>query len=195
MSQTEVWVLDNYDSFTYNLVHYLQVCLPHAALYVVRNDEPDIEKVLSGTHLVISPGPGLPEEAGYLMPILHQLLRMACPPLSLGVCLGMQAMALAAGGSLYNLPRVYHGEASEITITDPENPLFRDLPHPLQVGRYHSWAVQNPGRDFLLSAFSADGAPMAMRHRTLPIFGVQFHPESILTPQGLRMIAQWARLK
>jgi anthranilate synthase component 2 len=195
MSQTEVWVLDNYDSFTYNLVHYVQASLPHAALHVVRNDEPDTQQVLNGTHLVISPGPGLPEEAGQLMPILRRLLQMRRPPLTLGVCLGMQAMAVAAGGTLYNLPRVYHGEASEITIIDPENPLFQGLPQPLQVGRYHSWAVKNPGKDFQFSAFSPDGAPMAMRHCTLPIFGVQFHPESILTPQGLHMIEQWAHLR
>lgn len=195
MSRPVVWVLDNYDSFTYNLVHYVQVCLPDAELCVIRNDEADAEKVLGGTHLVISPGPGLPEESGLLMPVLHRLLRMSHPPLTLGVCLGMQALALAAGGRLYNLPRVYHGEASEMVITDEENPLFRGLGQPLIVGRYHSWAVQEPGADFLFSAFSADGAPMAMRHHTRPIYGVQFHPESILTPHGLHIMAQWARLK
>lgn len=195
MSRPVVWVLDNYDSFTYNLVHYVQVCLPEATLHVVRNDEADVDEILSGTHLVISPGPGLPEEAGQLMPVVHQLLRMPHPPLTLGVCLGMQALALAAGGALYNLPRVYHGEASEITLTDPHNPLFQGLPQPITVGRYHSWAVQDPGADFQISAFSADGTPMAMLHRTQPIYGVQFHPESILTPQGLNIMARWARLQ
>lgn len=195
MSQAEVWVIDNYDSFTFNLVHYVRLCLPEAPLHVVRNDQPDLENALNGTHLIISPGPGLPEESGRLMPLLHRLLSLPRPPLTLGVCLGMQALALAAGGSLYNLTRVYHGEASEIAVTDNENPMFQKLPRPLTVGRYHSWAVRNPGKDFRLSAFSTEGTPMAMRHLTKPLHAVQFHPESILTPQGLNMMAQWARLK
>ncbi|MCS6982312.1 MAG: aminodeoxychorismate/anthranilate synthase component II [Flavobacteriales bacterium] len=187
-----LWVLDNYDSFTYNLVHYLQVCVPWCPVEVIRNDDPRLLDPWPCSRLVISPGPGLPSEAGYLMEVIGRLLTLPSPPATLGVCLGMQALALGAGGFLFNLKRPYHGEASEVDFDD-RDPLFEGLDRPLVVGRYHSWAVAEAGEGFIITARSRDGVPMAMRHQTKPLCAVQFHPESILTPQGLQIIRNWLK--
>ncbi|MCS6979155.1 MAG: aminodeoxychorismate/anthranilate synthase component II [Flavobacteriales bacterium] len=190
-----VWVIDNYDSFTYNLVHYVHICCPDDEIAVWRNDDKRLAGLTSlpCSRLVISPGPGLPEEAGHLMDVLRLILNAEKPPVTLGVCLGMQALALANGGSLFNLERVYHGEASRIR-TVAEDPLFRGLPKTFNVGRYHSWAVGDTGPDFFVTARSSDGVAMAMRHKNKPVFAVQFHPESILTPRGLDILRNWSRI-
>jgi len=186
----KIWVIDNYDSFVFNLIHYVQITLPGLPLEVYRNDDERLKHDPECTHLVISPGPGIPEESGYLVDFLKKVLSMSCPPRTFGVCLGMQALAIASGGKLKNLSRVYHGESTEIYF-EGEQCLFDGLSSPLLVGRYHSWVVEDPGVSFRIIAQSSDGDTMAMIHKYKPIAGVQFHPESILTPYGLQIIKNW----
>lgn len=180
-------ILDNYDSFTYNIVH--AVCELGVEPTVRRNDRITLDEVDAFDKIIISPGPGVPSEAG----ILPQLLeRYAENKPILGVCLGHQAIGERFGARLRNLPQVYHGIRSTITVTVPDY-IFAGLPEHLEVGRYHSWVVDSKGLPDCLevTAVSPDGEIMAMRHRTLDVRGVQFHPESILTPQGLTIIKNW----
>lgn len=185
-----ILVLDNYDSFTYNLVHYVEkVCDDEVKVY--RNDQIALEDVAEFDRIIISPGPGLPSQAG----ILPQLLKayMHSHPI-LGVCLGQQAIAEAVGGKLVNLERVYHGVATTVNVVK-DDPLFEGLPRKFQVGRYHSWAVDPtvfPG-ELEVTAMDETGIIMALRHRILNIRSVQFHPESILTQGGERMISNWLK--
>jgi anthranilate synthase component 2 len=186
-----VLVVDNYDSFTWNLVHLLEQL--GAAVEVRFNDDPNLLDHLNHTHAVVSPGPGLPQEAGQLMAFLHAW--PANRPL-LGVCLGHQALALDAGAALYNLPTVMHG--LQRTIHPEEgSALFEGLPRDLPVGLYHSWAVDSATLPpvWRATAQSQDGVLMAMEHRERPWFGVQFHPESVMTPQGLELLAHFLRQK
>lgn len=188
-------VLDNYDSFTYNLVHLAEEILEEK-VDVFRNDEISIDAVGQYQKMLLSPGPGIPVEAGLLLP----LIKTYAPSKSiLGVCLGHQAIGEAFGASLFNLTSVYHGVSTSIQIVDDVkysefgNDWFSGLDKHLQVGRYHSWVVQEKGFPDELEVTSRDqqGMIMSLRHKQFDVQGVQFHPESVLTPEGKNMIKNW----
>jgi anthranilate synthase/aminodeoxychorismate synthase-like glutamine amidotransferase len=176
-------MIDNYDSFTYNLVHQLQML--GTPVDVVRNDAVTIEGAAEMTPaaLVVSPGPGTPDDAGVSVPLIR---RLAGSVPILGVCLGHQAIVAAFGGQIGPARSLVHGKASVITH-DGES-VYRGLPQDIEVGRYHSLAATSLPHDLVVTARTADGEVMGVRHRSLPIEGVQFHPESVLTPQGTDMI-------
>lgn len=180
-----VLVIDNYDSFTYNLVQALTVLL--ADVTVRRHDEITVAeaRALEPTHLVVSPGPGRPEDAGVSMPLIGAL--MGDVPV-LGVCLGHQALAAVCGASVEAARHLMHGKAS--TVYHDSRTLYEGLPNPMQAGRYHSLAVTEESLpdELAVSAYTSDGEIMGVRHRTLRAEGVQFHPESILTPEGDRLL-------
>lgn len=182
----KILVLDNYDSFTFNLVQYIQEILDQK-VDVRRNDAITLDAVTPYDAIVLSPGPGLPSEAG-IMPDL--IRRYAAEKPILGVCLGHQAIGEAFGARLENLAHVFHGVETPITITEPEEPLFRDMGSPFQAGRYHSWVVREDSLPDSLQVTAVDdaGAIMAMRHRKYNVRGVQFHPESIMTEFGRQML-------
>ncbi|SIR36499.1 anthranilate synthase component II [Maribacter ulvicola] len=182
----KILVIDNYDSFTYNLVHYLEEL--GCKVIVKRNDQLTLEEVDHFNKIVLSPGPGIPDEAG----LLKQIIEKYAPTKSIfGVCLGQQAIAEVFGGSLINLDKVYHGIATSIKITK-EDVIFEGLPKEIEVGRYHSWVV-NADLPEVLEATSIDenGQVMSLRHKTFDVRAVQFHPESVLTPQGKQMLENW----
>lgn len=180
-------ILDNYDSFTYNIVHAVRSLGIEPT--VCRNDCITSDEVDVYDKIIISPGPGIPSEAGILP---HLLRRYADRKSILGICLGHQAIGERFGARLRNLPQVYHGVKSTITITQSDY-IFDGLPEHIEAGRYHSWVVDREGLPECLevTAVSPDGEIMAMRHCSLDVRGVQFHPESILTTQGLRIIGNW----
>ena len=183
-----VLVIDNYDSFTYNLVHYLEEL--GAEVVVKRNDQLTLEEVAPFAKIVLSPGPGIPDEAGLLKPIIATY----GPTKSIfGVCLGQQAIAEVFGGSLINLSKVYHGVATPITITK-EDLIFEGLPKTMEVGRYHSWVV-NPDlpEDLEATSFDDNGQLMSIRHKKFDVCAVQFHPESVLTPHGKKILENWIK--
>jgi len=184
----KIAVIDNYDSFTYNLVHYLEDL--NASVTVFRNDELELEELESFDKILLSPGPGIPDEAGLLKPIIAQY---AATKSILGVCLGQQAIGEVFGGSLINLDKVYHGVASKVTPIVTDEPLFNNLPTPFEAGRYHSWVVNTADFPEVLEITSTDenGQIMSLRHKTLDVKGVQFHPESVLTPQGKTILKNW----
>jgi len=185
----KVIVIDNYDSFTYNLVHYLEEL--NCKVTVKRNDEVDIKKIKDYDKIVLSPGPGIPNEAGLLKEIIS--LYSASKSI-LGVCLGHQAIAEVFGAELINLKSVYHGVATEIRVTK-KDPIFKDLPSPLKVGRYHSWIVKEPLPKELESlAHDENGQLMALKHKLYDVRGVQFHPESILTEGGKSLLNNWLKI-
>jgi anthranilate synthase component 2 len=183
-----ILLLDNYDSFTYNLFHYLEQCAD--TVVVARNDEISIEDAGEYDGIVLSPGPGLPKDAG----IMPELIRTYSPtkPI-LGVCLGMQAIGEAFGAGLRNLAHPLHGVDVPITVCDTSEPLFQGLPARLSTGRYHSWVVDRATMPDVLRITATDdhGELMALRHTAFPVCGVQFHPESLLTPHGMTMIRNW----
>lgn len=185
-----ILVLDNYDSFTYNLVQLLRELGYGDQLDVFRNDQIRLEEVEKYDAILLSPGPGVPEEAG-IMPAL--LKKYAPTKRILGVCLGHQAIAEAFGGSLANLSEVYHGVTATMKVVSPEEPLFRQLPRNIKVGRYHSWTVVPSGMPASLNitAVDDDGEVLALRHKEYDVCGVQFHPESILTDYGKEMLRNW----
>lgn len=179
---TKVLVFDNYDSFTYNLVQMIERIL-HTKVDVVKNDEISLAEINKYDKIVLSPGPGIPEEAG----ILLELIKEYAPTKSiLGVCLGQQAIAEAFGGSLINLSEIFHGVATSAEIIKQETKIFKDLNSGMEVGRYHSWVVNPEGfpEELEITAVDKDGMIMALQHKTYDVHGVQFHPESILTPEG-----------
>lgn len=179
---TKILVFDNYDSFTYNLVQMIERIL-ETKVDVVKNDEISLEEIGKYDKIVLSPGPGIPEEAG----ILLKLIKKYAPTKSiLGVCLGQQAIAEAFGGSLINLTEIFHGVATSAAIVKPETKIFKNLNSGMEVGRYHSWAVNPEGfpEELEITAVDKDGMIMALQHKTYDVHGVQFHPESILTPEG-----------
>ena len=180
-------LLDNYDSYTWNLYHLLA---PHVSVEVVRNDAITVEEAAGFDRIVLSPGPGLPSEAGIMPALLREL--MPTHPI-LGVCLGLQGIVEACGGSLYNLERVRHGVPMPCIVASPEDPLFDGLPAEFEVGLYHSWAANGEGLPPALqvTARGVDGVIMAIRHRHYDVCAVQFHPESVLTPLGPRIIRNW----
>ncbi len=181
-------IIDNYDSFVYNIVHAVRGL--GAETDVARNDRVDLDGIARYDKIIISPGPGVPSEAGLVPRVLE---RYATVKPILGVCLGHQAIGEYFGAKLRNLSRVYHGLQTAATVTAPDDYLWRGLPSQLQVGRYHSWVVDSDGLppELQVTAVSPDGEIMALRHASLDIRGLQFHPESILTPQGTLILQNW----
>jgi anthranilate synthase component 2 len=181
-------LIDNYDSFTFNLYHYLQQ-LTTAHIDVVRNDNIDINKINNYQSIVLSPGPGLPNQAGLLMEVLKHY---AHQKKILGVCLGMQAMVQHFGGTLKNLKTVQHG-VSKLTHIISEDKLYKNMPVNFYCGRYHSWVADaNTMPDSLkVTAVDDEGEIMSISHKYLPCYGVQFHPESIMTPFGKHILNNW----
>jgi anthranilate synthase component II len=189
--KTRILVFDNYDSFTYNLVHLVEKIL-HQKVEVFRNDRIPLEDVKGFDKIILSPGPGIPSEAGLLLP----LIREYAPTKSiLGVCLGHQAIGEAFGGQLSNLTKVFHGVATPIRVTDPSADLFKGLPAELEVGRYHSWVVTDEGfpEELEVTARDAQDMIMALQHKRYDVRGVQFHPESVLTPDGEAILTNWLK--
>jgi len=189
----KILVFDNYDSFTYNLVHLVEK-ITHTRVDVYRNDQLPLEQVAAYDKIILSPGPGIPEEAGLLLPLIKAY---AATKSILGVCLGHQAIGEAFGGQLTNLSSVYHGVATPI-ITGEKNklvnsPLFKGLSDEFMVGRYHSWIVSDQSfpAELEVTARDAQGYIMALQHKTYDVQGVQFHPESVLTPDGEQILRNW----
>lgn len=186
----KILVIDNYDSFTYNLVHYLEDLNCEVTVY--RNDEFDIDEIAHFDKILLSPGPGVPDEAG----LLKEVIKTYAPTKSiLGVCLGQQAIGEVFGGSLINLKKVYHGVATNITVLVDDEPLFDGMENQIEVGRYHSWVVSTENFPDVLEVTSTDdnGQIMSLRHKTLDVRGVQFHPESVLTPNGKQILENWIK--
>jgi len=180
-------IIDNYDSFTYNLVHYLEDL--NAKVTVFRNDEFDLDELEIFDKILLSPGPGIPEEAGLLIDVIK---KYGATKSILGICLGQQAIGEVFGGSLLNLEKVYHGVSSKVKLTK-EDSLFKDLPNEFEVGRYHSWVI-NPvdfPADLEITSVDENGEIMSIRHKTFDVKGVQYHPESILTPNGKKILENW----
>lgn len=184
--KTNILVLDNYDSFTYNLVHYIKE-ISHANVDVFRNDKIDLESVNHYDYIILSPGPGLPKDAGLLKQIIKTY---GSTKKILGVCLGMQAIAEVYGNTLKNLENVYHGVSTEIKIEDFKDPIFQNIPSKINVGRYHSWVVDNQQdlQNLKITSRDHNHQIMSVRHKHHQVYGVQFHPESILTEYGKTMI-------
>jgi len=185
----ELLLIDNYDSFTYNLVHYFEEL--GVDVTVLRNDKLDLDEIEQYSMIVLSPGPGIPEEAG----LLKEIIRRYGPTKKIfGVCLGQQAIGEVYGTSLKNLDRVYHGVATEVKI-DTTDPLFKGLNTTIQVGRYHSWVIDNDSNTDAFKIISEDenGQIMAIRHKEYNICSVQFHPESVLTPKGKQLLDNWLK--
>ena len=189
----KILVFDNYDSFTYNLVHLVEK-ITHEKVEVYRNDQIPMEKVKDYDKIILSPGPGIPIEAGLLLPLIKEY----APSKSiLGVCLGHQAIGEAFGGKLINLSSVFHGVATKIEVRSQESgvgsPLFNGLPNELEVGRYHSWVVskENFPDELEITAEDENGMIMGLQHKTYDVQGVQFHPESVLTPRGEEIMRNW----
>ncbi len=182
-------VIDNYDSFTYNLVHIVKATGTEVS--VMRNDQFDLDDLAQFDKIILSPGPGIPSEAGLLMDVIR---RYKDSKPMLGVCLGHQAIGEVFGAKLVNLSEVYHGVAMPVDIV-ADDPIFSGLPRRFDAGRYHSWAISPDGfPDSLeITATSPDGCIMAIRHRLLPIHGIQFHPESVLTPDGRKIVENFIK--
>ncbi len=189
----KILVIDNYDSFTYNLVHAIKK-ISGQQVDVFRNDEITLEAIDKYDKIVLSPGPGIPEEAGLLLEIIK---KYAPKKSMLGVCLGHQAIGEAFGGKLHNMNHVLHGIATPVIQTENKSYLFKNLPETFEVGRYHSWIVQNEQLPvcFEVTSYDKDGLIMSMQHKDYDIQSVQFHPESVLTPLGEKMIENWLFFK
>ena len=186
----KIVIIDNYDSFTYNLVHYLEEL--DCEVIVLRNDEFELEELKSFDDIILSPGPGIPSESGLLNQVI---VTYASSKKILGICLGQQAIGEVFGGSLLNLDKVYHGIATTINVLVGDEILFQNLPKEFEVGRYHSWVI-NPTdfpEDLEVTASAENGEIMAIRHKTYNVKGVQFHPESILTPHGKTILSNWIK--
>lgn len=182
-------MIDNYDSFVYNLVHYLEDL--GCKVTVRRNNELTLEEVEKYDKILLSPGPGIPNEAG----LLKEIISKYAPSKSIfGVCLGQQAIGEVFGGKLQNLPDVFHGVASKIKVCVQDESLFSGLEQEMEVGRYHSWVVDGKLPDCLeATSYDENGQVMSLRHRDFDVRAVQFHPESVLTPQGKRILENWVK--
>jgi anthranilate synthase component 2 len=188
----KILVFDNYDSFTYNLVQLINELAPKAVVAVFRNDEIALEAVKAYDKILLSPGPGVPSESGLLLPLIKEY---AASKSIFGVCLGQQAIGESFGGQLTNLAKVYHGIATPIELTTPSL-LFKGLPAKFNVGRYHSWVVdeKNFPADLIVTSKDENGYIMSLEHKTYDVKGVQFHPESVLTPEGSKIIDNWLKI-
>ena len=184
----QIVVIDNYDSFTYNLVHYLEDL--NCEVTVFRNDKFELDELNTFDKILLSPGPGIPDEAGLLKAVIQKFSKTKS---ILGVCLGQQAIGEVFGGKLMNLEKVYHGVSTKIKVTNPDDVLFRDLPTELEVGRYHSWVVDNENfpNDLIITSVDENNQIMSLKHSKYDVRGVQFHPESILTPHGKKILENW----
>ncbi|VXC01388.1 Anthranilate synthase, amidotransferase component [Flavobacterium sp. 9R] len=185
----KILVIDNYDSFTYNLVHYLEDLDCEVTVY--RNDEFDLDEIAHFDKILLSPGPGIPDEAGLLKAVIQKY----GPTKSIfGVCLGQQAIGEVYGGTLSNLDKVYHGVATTVKTIVNDELLFDGLEPTFEVGRYHSWVVDANVPDVLeITSIDENGQVMSLRHKTYDVRGVQFHPESVLTPDGKKMLENWVK--
>jgi anthranilate synthase component 2 len=192
----KILVFDNYDSFTYNLVHVVEKIL-NQKVDIFRNDKITLDQVNDYDKIILSPGPGIPIEAGLLLPLIQQYAAIKS---ILGVCLGHQAIAEAFGGSLINLKNVFHGIATPIQLLKNERDelpaIFNHLPEQIAVGRYHSWVVNEDDlhEELTITARDESGLIMALQHKKYDVTGVQFHPESVLTPHGEAIIRNWLLL-
>nr|WP_322624327.1 aminodeoxychorismate/anthranilate synthase component II [uncultured Flavobacterium sp.] len=185
----KIGIIDNFDSFVYNLVRYVRET-DNVEVIVQRNNEVDYDELDTCDALLLSPGPGIPSEAGELLNVIK---RYSGKKKILGVCLGHQAIAEVFGGMLEQCPAPVHGKATDMTVLT-DDPLFLNLPQTLPVGRYHSWKITPADSQYLkITAQTEDGTVMALRHTSHPTCGVQFHPESVLTPQGRQIIENWIR--
>lgn len=189
----KILILDNYDSFTYNLVHAVKK-LTKNPVEVSRNNEIQLSDIEKYNKIILSPGPGIPDEAHILKPLVKTF---ASTKSIFGVCLGQQAIGEVFGATLLNTKEVYHGIASLIKIVDPKEIIFQKLPREIKVGRYHSWIIspQNFPEELQITAIGDKGEIMALRHKFYDVRGVQFHPESILTPYGEKIINNWLKMK
>lgn len=187
----KILVFDNYDSFTYNLVHLVEK-ITGEKVDVYRNDQVDLEKVNDYDKIILSPGPGIPEEAGLLLPLVK---KYAATKSILGVCLGHQAIAEAFGAKLTNLSTVFHGVATPIQIKNQRSQILEGLPETIEVGRYHSWIVSDDNfpAELEVTARDDNGYIMGLQHKTFDVQGVQFHPESVLTPDGEKILRNWLK--
>ena len=183
----KIALIDNYDSFTFNLVHYLEDL--NCEVMVFRNDEFDLDELKNFDAILLSPGPGIPSESGLLLDVIKMY---ASNKKILGICLGHQAIGEVFGATLQNLNTVYHGVANSITQTS-DDILFNNLPQHLQVGRYHSWVINKVDfpESLEITSLSENGDIMSIRHKLYNVKGIQFHPESILTPQGKTILSNW----
>jgi anthranilate synthase component 2 len=188
-----ILIFDNYDSFTYNLVHLVEKIL-HEKVEVFRNDQIDLGEIKKFDRIILSPGPGIPSEAGLLLPVIKEYA--SSKPI-LGVCLGHQAIGEVFGATLVNLSTVYHGVATKVKVKSQKSKnkkdLFNELPEEIEVGRYHSWIVsdKNFPEELEITARDENGYIMALQHKDYDVQGVQFHPESVLTPQGEKIMRNW----
>jgi len=181
-----VFVIDNYDSFTYNLVHYLEEL--DCEVTVKRNDQFELDELEDYPLLLLSPGPGIPDESGLLKAAIE---RYAPSKKILGICLGQQAIGEVFGARLINLDKVYHGIATPVKVIK-EDVLFKDLPDVFDIGRYHSWVVATPLPEALIAtSVDEEGQLMSLRHKTYDVCAVQYHPESVLTPHGKKILDNW----
>lgn len=183
----KIAVIDNYDSFTYNLVHYLDDL--GAEVTVFRNDEFELKELESFTKILLSPGPGIPSEAGLLKEVIQTYAKTKS---IFGVCLGLQAIGEVFGGTLTNLDKVYHGVATSVIQTEDDF-IFNDLPKQIEVGRYHSWVISpdNLPEDLIVTSVDENGQIMSAKHSIYDVRGVQYHPESVLTPNGKKILENW----
>ena len=182
-------IIDNYDSFTYNLAHLVKEL--GTEVDVLRNDKFELEELEKYDKIILSPGPGIPEEAGLLLEVIRTYAGRK--PI-LGVCLGEQAIGQAFGGKLTNLSEVFHGIQTNVKIKNKDY-IFSGLPTEIPVGRYHSWVVDTDGfpEELVITAISSEGQIMALKHREYDVHGIQFHPESVLTPDGKQIVSNWLK--
>lgn len=182
-------IIDNYDSFTYNLAHLVKEL--GAEVDVLRNDKFELEELEKYDKIILSPGPGIPEEAGLLLEVIRTYAGRK--PI-LGVCLGEQAIGQAFGGKLTNLSEVFHGIQTNVKIKNKDY-IFSGLPTEIPVGRYHSWVVDTDGfpEELVITAISSEGQIMALKHRKYDVHGIQIHPESVLTPDGKQIVGNWLK--
>ena len=187
----KILVFDNYDSFTYNLVHLVEK-ITGEKVDVYRNDQIALADVAAYDKIILSPGPGIPEEAGLLLPLIKEY---AATKSILGVCVGHQAIAEAFGGKLTNLSTVFHGVATPIKIKSKNSKILQGLPDTIEVGRYHSWIVNEDDLPAVLEITATDenGYIMGLQHKMYDVQGVQFHPESVLTPDGEQILRNWLK--
>lgn len=182
-------IIDNYDSFTYNLAHLVKEL--GAEVDVLRNDKFELEELEKYDKIILSPGPGIPEEAGLLLEVIRTY---AGRKPMLGVCLGEQAIGQVFGGKLTNLSEVFHGIQTNVEIKNKDY-IFDGLSTEIPVGRYHSWVVDADGfpEELVVTAISPEGQIMALKHREYDVHGIQFHPESVLTPDGKQIVGNWLK--